>query len=151
MSFLWGRKWNFISIWNVSQPCHESRCQPPTSHLCGPGSIPGKYVQDLWWTKWYWDRLLSEHFHPALLPALITTSHTCLHINDLLLTREKQVRPDYLPTEGTLSLEIWGGGAKELKMLLLFKVANKANVSATKVHVHMWTIICLLGSCIYNI
>jgi hypothetical protein len=48
---------------------------------------------------------------------------------------DKRVRPDDVPTEGTHSPEIWGGGYKELKMLFLFKTANKANVSATNVHV----------------
>ena len=134
MCFLWGRKWNFISLWNVSQPCHDSRCQPPTSHLCGPGSVPGKYVQYLWWTNWHCDTLLSENFDPSLL-TLTTISHTYLHINNLLLTKDKRVRPDNLQTEGTLSPEIGGGGHKELKMLLLFKIANKTDVLATKVHV----------------
>jgi len=96
--FLWRRKWNFVSLWNTPQPCHDSRCQPPASHLCSPGSIPDKYVQDLWCTKWHWDRLLSEHFDPVLLTALTTMSHTYLHINDLLLTRDKPSnRRDALP------------------------------------------------------
>jgi hypothetical protein len=35
-------------------------------------------------------------------------------------------------------MEIWEGeGNRELKMLLLFKAVNKANVSDAKVHVHM--------------
>ena len=60
-------------------------------------------------------------------------SDTYVHINDLLLTKDTRPRPDDLPTEGTFSPET-GGGGKELKMVLLFKIANNANASATKVH-----------------
>jgi hypothetical protein len=24
--------------------------------------IPGQYMWDLWWTKWYWDRFFPEYF-----------------------------------------------------------------------------------------
>jgi hypothetical protein len=47
---------------------------------------------------------------PSLLTSLTAMSHTYLDINDLLLTRDKRARPDDLPTEGTLSPEIGGGG-----------------------------------------
>jgi hypothetical protein len=32
------------------------------SHRGGPGSRPGQSIWDLWWTKWHWDRFLSEFF-----------------------------------------------------------------------------------------
>jgi hypothetical protein len=32
------------------------------SHCGGPGSIPGQFLRDLWWTKWDWDRFFSAYF-----------------------------------------------------------------------------------------
>jgi len=36
--------------------------QSPTSHRGGLSSIPGQSVWNLWWTKWHYDRFLSQHF-----------------------------------------------------------------------------------------
>jgi hypothetical protein len=33
-----------------------------TSHSWGLGSVSGQSICDLWWTRWQWDRLLSEFF-----------------------------------------------------------------------------------------
>jgi hypothetical protein len=38
-------------------PCHRRR----PSHAGGPGSIPGKFMRKLWWTKLHLDRFSSEH------------------------------------------------------------------------------------------
>jgi hypothetical protein len=27
-----------------------------------PGSIPGQFMWDLWWTKWHWERFFPEYF-----------------------------------------------------------------------------------------
>jgi hypothetical protein len=35
---------------------------PPVFYRRGPGSIPGQFVWDLWWTKWHWDRVFPEYF-----------------------------------------------------------------------------------------
>jgi hypothetical protein len=33
-----------------------------TSHSGSSNSMPGQSMWDLWWTKWHWDRFLSEYF-----------------------------------------------------------------------------------------
>jgi hypothetical protein len=39
------------------------------SHRRGPNSRPNQFMLDLWWTKWYWDRLLSKSFgFPLTIP-----------------------------------------------------------------------------------
>jgi hypothetical protein len=32
-------------------------------HCTGLGSIPEQSMWNLWWTSWYWDRFLSQHFN----------------------------------------------------------------------------------------
>jgi hypothetical protein len=33
----------------------------PASHRGGPGSHPGQFIWDLWWTNWHWDRFVSPN------------------------------------------------------------------------------------------
>jgi hypothetical protein len=56
------RKIRPININLNKGPRHCSGGYSPASHRGGPGSIPGRSMWDLWWTKWHWDRFLSEYF-----------------------------------------------------------------------------------------
>jgi hypothetical protein len=49
------------------RPHHGSGCWSPASHRRGPGSILGRSIWDLWWTKWHWDRFPPVNF---ILPVL---------------------------------------------------------------------------------
>jgi len=40
--------------------CHGSGSQSPACHHRVSGLILGQTLQDLWWTKWQWDRFLPE-------------------------------------------------------------------------------------------
>ena len=42
-------------VWSHSESWTSS------SHCGHPGLIPAQCMWDLWWTKWYWDRLFSEY------------------------------------------------------------------------------------------
>jgi hypothetical protein len=43
-------------------PCHSSSGGTHATYGRWPGSHPGLFLWDLWWTKWQWDWLLRESF-----------------------------------------------------------------------------------------
>ena len=47
-------------------------------HCGGLGSIPSQAMCDLWWTKWQWDRPVSEYFAPPL-PTSLYQCYTLIH------------------------------------------------------------------------
>jgi hypothetical protein len=73
------------------------------SHNGGPGSIPGHYMRDLWWTKWHWDRFFSQYFcfpcqyHYTSASNLSSSSTCCSYQTD------KRTKPGNLPKSSTLS------------------------------------------------
>ena len=40
---------------------HRLCSQLPACHCSGTGSVPGQFVQDLWWMKWHWARPFFEY------------------------------------------------------------------------------------------
>ena len=48
--------------------CHGSGGLSPSNHG-GLGSLPGQLLRKLWWTKWQWDRFLSQYL--TILPVII--------------------------------------------------------------------------------
>jgi hypothetical protein len=49
-----------------TRPCYSSGGWSPASHRGGQGSIPGRAMWALWWTKWRWDMfLLSTSVSPT--------------------------------------------------------------------------------------
>jgi len=45
-----------------SGPSHDLGGLSPASHHGVPASIPGKFVLDLWWINWHWERVFSNYF-----------------------------------------------------------------------------------------
>jgi hypothetical protein len=43
--------------------CHGSGGQSPAFHGAGPGSCLFRSMQDLWLTKWDYDRMFSTYFY----------------------------------------------------------------------------------------
>jgi len=61
--------WSYHPLLHI--PCH-----------CREASfIPGQSMWDLWWTKWHWDRILSQYF--TLL--LSVSCHHCAILIDSLM------------------------------------------------------------------
>jgi hypothetical protein len=54
----------------LAQICHSSGHKSVASHSGKPVWTPGQYLWDLWWTKWQWQRLLSNNFG---FPVIIIT------------------------------------------------------------------------------
>jgi hypothetical protein len=61
----------------LRRSCQGSGGQSPASQRGYPGSIPGQSLQNLWWTKWHWDRFFSGYFSLSLSVSL----HQCSVIN----------------------------------------------------------------------
>jgi hypothetical protein len=69
----------FLSCTNsnsVTGPCHGSGGYLPTPHRGGPGSRPVQSEWDLFWTKWHWNRFLSEFFGIPLSTLFPVALHT---------------------------------------------------------------------------
>jgi hypothetical protein len=73
-SVQWGSGWVF-------RPCLGSGGYLPAYHPGGSGSIPGRSMSDLWWTKWQWDRFFSQRFSFPVLSIIPPMLHTHLHIH----------------------------------------------------------------------
>jgi hypothetical protein len=43
------------------RPCHSSDCSSPNSDRWGVSLIPGHFLEDMWCTKWHWDRIYCQH------------------------------------------------------------------------------------------
>ena len=48
----------------------------PACRCSGTGSIPGQFLQDLWWTKWHWDRPFFEYWTGSSLSISVLHSHS---------------------------------------------------------------------------
>jgi hypothetical protein len=52
----------------------------------GPGSIPGQYMWDFWWTKWHWNRFFPEYFGVPLSVSFHRFSITRKNEKKLIIT-----------------------------------------------------------------
>jgi hypothetical protein len=62
--------------------CHSLGRQLPCCHWGGPASIPGQFMYSQWWTKWQWDRFLSEYFDCPL--SVSCYQYLCIHLSLML-------------------------------------------------------------------
>jgi hypothetical protein len=82
------------------QLCCGSGSQSPASHSRGPGSRPGQYKWNLWWTKWHWDRFFSKFFGLPVNIILPGLSILIYHLGDEQQThRWPQFRDIVLPRQ----------------------------------------------------
>ena len=58
-------------------PCHGSGGWSPASRRGGPGSIPGRSMWDLWWTKWHWGSFFSPS--TSVFPRQFHSTGAALH------------------------------------------------------------------------
>jgi len=60
---------------------------PRLRRVVVPGSVPGQYMWDLWWTKWHWDKFLSEYFVFPSHYYSTNTPYAFIHLSRTLYTQ----------------------------------------------------------------
>jgi len=69
--------------------CNSSGGLSPSSHGCDPRPV---YV-DLWWTKWYWNRIYSKNFDlPLSLSFDLSSIPSHSSITDAILATDSVVK-----------------------------------------------------------
>lgn len=114
---------NIHSKWSkrTSRPCHSSGGLWPSSHHCGPSSIPGQVIWDLCWAKWHRDT-----FSVLLLILVPPTAPHFIY----------QLEPQSKSASGRRTNPHVKGCCRILTLLtLLFPQGRSADVRAGTVHV----------------
>ena len=82
----------FRMIFKINKgPVHGSGSYSPASYLGDASLMPGKFVWDLWWTKWHWDLFSSPplfcvtqfSFIPPMPRAHLLLSRRCCFISEI--------------------------------------------------------------------
>lgn len=77
----WWMLQNLIDIQHTPRKCDGWGCLLLASHHTGPGSVLGHYMWDMLWTKWHWDRFLSDYlsFPPIIIIPPMPHAHSLMY------------------------------------------------------------------------